>query len=202
MIDLPSELWHETIMYLWGRDILSLRLVSKTWDDIITREIHRHARNSKLEATFLQHEYTIWRYWHYLGDFTDYVFGGSNPGVYTSIETKLLPCQGHVEYSFYTPEDLQPDDDIGAFKVPMKSLLADRSKWEFNFVQNAGSWSWSFRVLWSVGQDLTSFEVFFSPELVEPGPRGEARYGPPGWLRIKVPLKVLAHQYAGNLGEN
>ena len=44
------------------------------------------------------------------------------------------------------------------------------------------------------------FVVSFSSEPTASGPEGKGWYGV-SELRIKVPLKVLAHQFAGNLGE-
>ena len=58
MIDLPPELLREILMYC-DSDILSLRLICKSWDNIITREIHRHARNSKLRGVCLGQHYNI-----------------------------------------------------------------------------------------------------------------------------------------------
>ena len=45
------------------------------------------------------------------------------------------------------------------------------------------------------------FVVSFSSEPTVSGPEGEGCYED-SELRIKVPLKVLAYQFAGNLGEN
>jgi len=95
------------------------------------------------------------------------------------------------------------------------------SKWSFDFLQNTGSWSWKFDVFWKKGEKSDNeFSVFFSNVAeteTAPCPRGEVvTYWPKKrirckicnpldgvvlWATIKVPLKVLAHQFAGNLGE-
>jgi hypothetical protein len=91
------------------------------------------------------------------------------------------------------------------------------SEWNFDFLQNAGCWSWMFKVFWRKKTDsMNDFSIFFSSESAS-SPRGEAIacYNKEETSDIdgltvlsiefraiiKVPLKVLAHQFAGNLGK-
>ena len=97
-----------------------------------------------------------------------------------------------------------PDQRLVEFE-----LLADRPfrfrdgmAWEFDFLQNVGSWSWTFvTCLRKVKGVFNLFEVFFLPDAPALGPKGELTIEYSGTMTIKVPLKVLAHQFAGNLGQ-
>jgi hypothetical protein len=97
-------------------------------------------------------------------------------------------------------------------------MTLERSEWSFDFLQNAGCWSWMFKVFWRKKTDsvINEFSILFSSEPAS-GPRGEAIVcydkdrvylidGFTLWAFefravIKVPLKVLAYQFAGNLGK-
>jgi hypothetical protein len=219
MIELPPEVWYEILHYVPGHDILHLRLVSKYLDCMITQRILHHARQSKLRISLLDSF-----------SFPKGVEIVSHP-TYTSSSTKILLDESKVEYSFANNvEEAEYEISISTcacrfpFRVELwNDLFSDLSKWSFDFLQNAGSWSWTFDVFWKKGEKCyNDFSVFFSNVSTESAtcPRGEAltcwpvKYqccckhrnhvvddGVALWGTIKVPLKVLAHQFAGNLGE-
>src|ERR1700685_4158337 len=92
MIELPPEIWHEVLHNITDHDLLPLRLVSKYFDHVITLAILNHARQSRLqifcirllkfEETRLLHPYP------------------SPPPTYTSSNTRILPDERIVEYTF------------------------------------------------------------------------------------------------------
>ena len=198
MIELPREIWHEIFLYIPGHDKLPLRLVSKYFDYVITHLILQHAHYTTLQMS-IQRPHGI-EYAH--------VKPGLKSPIFTSVITRVLPEERTVEYLFGTP--LSADD----FEILIRLTIWVRkpSHWQFNFLQSTGSWSWSFTVLWSKKEDKDNVHtVLFSTESTN-CPAGVAvSYAvdadPPVvdgltiWSSVKVPLKVLAHQFAGNLGE-
>jgi len=216
MIELPPELWHEILHYI--SELLPLRLVSKYLDYVISQAILYHARRSRLQISCRR-----------LPTFDDTPFYRCHPlypkaaPIYTSSKTRVLPDERMVEYTFppkylftvKSPEGLFVEDFL-ATRKPIDYYLA-RSEWNFDFLQNAGCWSWMFKVFWRKKTDsMNDFSIFFSSESAS-SPRGEAIAfydkeeallidGFAVWAIefravIKVPLKVLAHQFAGNLGK-
>ena len=221
MIELPPEIWHEILHYVPGHDILPLRLMSKYLDYIISQTILHHARQSKLRISLLYPEtillgMTIVSFPTYTSSsarvllderMVEYTFELQSNNARTAhygLEAKWS------RFSF--SDDLW--DDL------WNNRFHKISKWSFDFLQKTGCWSWTFDVFWRKGA-TNHFSVFFSNVSTEVGtcPRGEAiTYWPKKgchwrkkwnhavdgvtlWATIKVPLKVLAHQFAGNLGE-
>jgi hypothetical protein len=216
MIELPPEIWHEVLHNITDHDLLPLRLVSKYFDHVITQAILNHARQSRLQ---------IFRIRQYKSERETRLFFPypSATPTYTSSNTRVLPDERIVEYTFppmpgpegifYHPrENAEPEN-------PWPPHYLDGSEWSFDFLQNAGNWNWMFHVFWSKTADTPcDFSIFFSESASNP--RGEiiGCYDKKAvdqdddlvdWFNyyevefravIKVPLKVLAHQFAGNLG--
>jgi hypothetical protein len=213
MIELPPEIWHEILHYVPGHDILPLRLMSKYLDYIISQTILHHARQSKLRISCL------------CPDPFSYGLAFVSRPTYTSSSARVLLDERMVEYTFeLQSNNARTADYVWRCFSFSEDLWNNRfpkiSKWSFDFLQKAGSWSWTFHVFWRKGA-TNHFSVFFSnvSTEVDTCPRGEAiTYWPKKgchwrkkwnhvvegvtlWATIKVPLKVLAHQFAGNLGE-
>jgi hypothetical protein len=213
MIELPPEIWHEILHNITDHDLLPLRLVSRYFDHVITQAILNHARQSRLQIFCIR----LRKFEEETRLFDPYP---SPPPTYTSSNTRVLPDERIVEYTF--PPIAAPE---GIFYHPQENPQPDHqfdpgfldgSEWSFDFLQNAGCWNWMFKVFWSRTIDSPSdFSIFFSES--ESNPRAEVigYYdkeavdlvdGITYWevefrAVIKVPLKVLALQFAGNLGK-
>ena len=215
MSELPPELWHEILHYITDHDLLPLRLVSKYFDYDITQAILNHARQSRLQIFCIRlpqvEEETR---------FDEPYLSLRTPPTYTSFNTRVLPDERIVEYTF--PPISAPDAEFyhpREYAEPENQFdpeFLDRSEWNFDFLQDAGCWSWMFKVFWRKTTDSTSdYSIFFSESASNP--RGEVigcyekealdfvdgvtYWEVEFWPVIKVPLKVLAHQFAGNLGK-